>query len=279
MSIGSQFGIANLGMNMSAGTGLISDPEPLVANWTVTVPTFFEGGKLGLNLRGLTVETFYNSNAEELGWKADDTITAVNGVRTLNFDAFAKEMEKVRTENAFPIVFEVYRPSLDHSKSTKPKTKAFPLGITVAATAVCSPQEYSVDSVAEIVDEKITMKAHERCLVTGFVQQADGTGMYHVLPTSETEEKTNNKGGSLTKAKWLCGNKGIFTAAVSERNHLTRLLEGLNALQRIREADRSRIREEQRRLEARKQPRLLQTETPAAAVVETTDWPRAIVVQ
>eukprot|EP00392_Amoebophrya_sp_AT5.2_P017243 g17572.t1 len=156
-----------------------------------------------------------------------DTITAVNGVRTLNFDAFAKEMEKVRTENAFPIVFEVYRPSLDHSKSTKPKTKAFPLGITVAATAVCSPQEYSVDSVAEIVDEKITMKAHERCLVTGFVQQADGTGM----------------------------------------------------LQRIREADRSRIREEQRRLEARKQPRLLQTETPAAAVVETTDWPRAIVVQ
>eukprot|EP00392_Amoebophrya_sp_AT5.2_P017244 g17573.t1 len=27
MSIGSQFGIANLGMNMSAGTGLISDPE------------------------------------------------------------------------------------------------------------------------------------------------------------------------------------------------------------------------------------------------------------
>ncbi|CAD7972534.1 unnamed protein product [Amoebophrya sp. A25] len=102
----------------------------LVPNVIVTVPYLFENSKLGLNLRSLTVENFYAPGAERFGWKIDDTIISVNGVRTGTFEAFNRQMSHVKVAKILPITFEVYRPSLDlqlHTSSSSSSLGAMPM--------------------------------------------------------------------------------------------------------------------------------------------------------
>lgn len=87
------------------------------ANHSVEVPKLLNG-RLGLNLRGTTVETFYEKEAEAFGWMADDTIVAVNGKTIESFDDFSKLINLIKNDpNPKPIKFDVYRPSKDKDAS------------------------------------------------------------------------------------------------------------------------------------------------------------------
>jgi len=118
--------------------------------------------KLGLNLRGVKVENFCQSDAINLGWRKGDIITAVNNTRVTNFEQFSSIFEKAKAQILTkPITFKVYRApeNKDWSDAQTPSpqvessssTARFWVKVNVAATNwSISGQEYICNSSAGI---------------------------------------------------------------------------------------------------------------------------------
>jgi len=71
-------------------------------------------GKLGLNLRGVKVETFGDPQVANFGWHHGDVITALNGKKVNGFEDFSHIFEQAKKKiDTEPIIFTVYRSSVD----------------------------------------------------------------------------------------------------------------------------------------------------------------------